>query len=47
MMDENVEMEGRESTDNVLTNESETLPEDNLRGFALMISKLLFRLAQL
>ena len=49
MMDdyENIEVESRADTENIILNEIETLPEDNLRGFALMISKLLFRLAQL
>ena len=37
-------MEGREAEDE---GPEVKLPEDNLRGFALMISKLLFRLAQI
>ena len=36
-------MEGREALDVPEVK----LPKDNLRGFALMISKLLFRLAQI
>ena len=38
-------IESREGAGVVL--EGSKLPDDNLRGFALMISKLLFRLAQI
>lgn len=37
-------MESRAGLDNL---DDRKVPEDNLRGFALMISKLLFRLAQI